>query len=217
MECEKCKKIKCKYVGKKTARNQRREVWDILKQLNEKLKENNKKGFSQRLVGSSKRNMVFRHGNEIYDTDIQLEFLSPTSKDLEPEFKDELNTMLKDIIPENWTTKISTSVITVNKCDDDGEQKHFFDLAIIRKKGDSKQILRGKSLDKTGEDYFKWEDLSNYNKAYDKFRDASRDEIQKIKQKYLKRKCENRDIEKEDLNHRSSSQLFVESVNSIIK
>ncbi|TCG11961.1 hypothetical protein [Mycoplasma todarodis] len=216
MECKKCENTKCKYVGKKTAKKQRKEIWDILKQLNKKLKENNRKGFMSRLVGSSRRNMVFRHGNSMYDTDIQLEFLSPTAKKLEPEFKDELNEMIKEIIPETWTTKISTSVITINKCDDEGKLVHFFDLAILRKKDDTRQILRGKSSDKTKEDYFKWEALSKYNKAYDKFKEASKDQIQEIKQRYLERKCENRGVKKDDLNHRSSSQFFVEVVNEVM-
>ncbi|TCG10313.1 hypothetical protein [Mycoplasma marinum] len=219
MKCEKCKKTKCKYVGKNAARKQRSEIWDILRGLNKSLKEQKYKGFTNRLVGSSKRNMVFRHGEELYDTDIQLEFLSPTAKDLEPSFKKTLNDMIEPLLPELWTSHISTSVITINKIKDDsdtGELEHYFDLAIIRKNDETRQILKGKNPDEDSEDKFEWKTLPKFNNAYIKFKQAKPNDVKKIKQRYIDRKCKHREIEKDDSAHRSSSQLFIECTNEIL-
>lgn len=218
MTCKICKN--CKYVSKTDAKNKRAEIWSFLKEVNINMKEkvyneNNKKykGFTAKIVGSSKRNMITQTGNSVYDTDIQIEFTSKCAGEYPATMKHDFMNSCNDCIGDrNFTVDNSTSVIRINMLDDNGVLLHSCDLAIIRP--NMQQIARGKNNDKSSNDYYNWNDLGDINQAYTDFKNMDNDEVDEVKEIYIDKKC-NRPDNKDDENYKTSSSLFIESVNEV--
>lgn len=219
---------KCHYVPRKEAIKIRKEIWEVLRKTNKGLKgqtfdDFKYSGFINRIVGSSKRNMIFRYTeNELYDTDIQIEFLGKKAKDFPTNFKHIFNKELSKHLPKNWTSKISTSVLTINKIEiKNGESilVHQFDLALIRNNDGKREINKGKVMDESSEMNFCWNIMKDFNDAYTKWKSANTKQINEIKDSYKEKRCKRHeeDLSKDDPSYQSSSSLFIMSVNEKIQ
>lgn len=219
---------KCKLLSKSEYKKDAGYITPVFSAMLVELKKMDKPRFTQRMVGSAKRNMVYEYGDSEYDIDYQLDIrISKKYKklpnDLKLSYDNALSTVFKNkenklVYPHKYitfTSKISTSVITVNREEiKDGKIiKSSYDLALIDVSNN--KICRGKKSDSTNqEENFRWEILPNVCEAYAWFKSASADEVDAIKAKYIDRKCENRKISKESTNYRSSTELLIESINN---
>lgn len=198
----------CVYVSKKTAKKVRKPIWDILKEMNVNLDNNGIRKVNQfMIVGSSRRNMIVRHGSSEFDTDIQLYFNVKEIGDISAEIKSDVYDALA--LPDGWTKTISTSAIYVKGTNKDEN----FDLAVLARTSDQTYISRGKVKNDT-DDTYKWNELGNGNEAYDKFNNASTFQRKCIKDRYLEKKEVN--FHKDESEKISSSAIFIMSVNEII-
>ncbi len=213
MKCTKCGN--CSYASKKKAKQVRNPIWQILKDMNAALKENGYPKIDQfKTIGSAKRNMVYQRGNSEFDTDIQMIYIDPKkTKNLHANIKHYINEALNKVIPIGWTTSISTSAIYVKGI----EQNQNFDLAVIKETEIGQEISRGKNLDNNSNDSYKWNILPSSIDAYETFRNADKNDVLNIKQIYLNKKCDHFDKSEEDASKKSSSNLFVDSVNDYYK
>ena len=219
---------KCHYVPRKEAIKIRKEIWGVLNKTNKGLKGKSfdtfkYSGFINKIVGSSKRNMIFRYKEkEVYDTDIQIEFLGSETKEFPVNFKHIFNEELSKHLPQYWTSEISTSVLTINKIKMNNEKAvlvHQFDLAIIRINGSKREMNRGKVSNVNSKHNFSWGEMGNFNEAYTKWSKATSKQINDVKDSYKDKRCKRHEdgLSKDDLSYQSSSSLFVISVNEKIK
>lgn len=219
----------CKLLSKSETNSGRVIIVPVFDALRKILKDDKTPSFSQRLVGSVSRNMTYQHKNSPFDYDYQLDInIGKKYKSLDADLKLTYYNALKsifdnrenkDVFPSDnidWSCNISTSVIEVHRTEKiEGFELHSsYDLALI-------DIVNGKinkGKDNSNTEFgFKWETLPKYSESLNWFRDdASVTNIDEIKQKYLDRKCSNRNIPKDDVDHRSSTQLLVEVINNYL-
>ena len=202
----------CKYVSKKEVKDYKQIMEDTNKKVRADLKEEYKRSCNSMLVGSAKRNLVVKKGKSHYDVDYQFLFTSPVYDDedkIKPyDLKEFVRSKFEEHLGEDYSVKMSTSVITICLKADEGKHAiKSFDVALIRE-SDNK-ILRGKSNNKSN-DYVRWELLPksryyerreeiNGTKMWKDFRDIFKD-----------KKCKNMDEEKDA--QKPTFSLYLETI-----
>jgi len=193
------------YVPKKEVKEYKREMYDYLCQASKNLKEKEKTGFNVGIVGSAKRNLVLRRGEEIYDVDFQL-ILHRNNQG--PEYREDIYEELREIIPEHWSLSQSTSTIFCTE-----QNNKEFDIALIKKmNNDNFQISK---LDKKNEDGDKyiWNIMRDTKDIYKK-----RNEIKGIEEwEYLRdeyKQLRENEWDKNRDEKKPSYSLFSEAINN---
>lgn len=214
-KCKHCDK--CAFVSKTEAKENRKGFFDVLQKVNKQMKGLDYPGFTNKLVGSSKRNMIYiksKNDND-FDHDIQVEYNS-TKKPISNKLKDLRNDFAKalmDNFPKEegvgWNVEQSTRVITIKKYKkSNGARIASFDLALIDAKNNRIHVLdKSNNIDEAI-----WNEMGNVKDAYKK---AGNIDLNTLKQAYLNRKHEYKDKSKDNKDYRSSSEIFVETVNNI--
>lgn len=217
---------KCTFVDNAKAKKDRKDIFLIITDTNKLMKEEPLKypGASAMLVGSSKRSMIYikSENDNQYDHDIQNKYNNRKNlisdknktdnlrKDFIKNFRETVDKLKKSNVLDNkfeWNPENSTSAITVTKTLN-GVLETSFDIAFI-----DTLNSRIHKMDKTDpkNTKFIWNELGNFNKSY---QDAKTLKLKKLKEEYLKLKCNQKDLDKKNDNYKPSSSLFIEAVNN---
>lgn len=204
---------KCTFVGAKSAKENRKGIFDIVREINNKLKKLGYPGATTSLVGSSKRNMIFiksKNSNQ-YDHDLQNIYFSTKKpiKEKGDSLRIDFINAFKDVVKGDgykWNISNSTRVITTTKSKDNVLVASF-DIALID--GVENKISVYNKKDDT--DNYIWNELKDVKQAYI---DAKNIDKNTLKQEYLNLKHLYKDISKKDERHKSSASLFIEAVNN---
>lgn len=212
IECKECNK--CNFLSRKKARENRKDMHTILIKVNKELKNMGYPGFSPMLVGSSKRNLIYRkseNDNE-YDHDYQCLFKKEKDKISQDQYKDNLRedfiNSFKKVVENDdfsWNFENSTRVVSIKKSKN-GDRVAAFDFALI---DDCTNQIH--TLDKTQEiDTPIWNQLpSNRIEIYKK---AKTLDTSSIRQEYLNKKHDYKDMSKNDTAYKTSSVLFLDTI-----
>ncbi len=205
-----------KRITKKQSRPAREFADNLIKYLRENLKE--KYIFDVRLVGSVKWNTIIKVNNKLWDIDYQIllsnnsqvyknnQFNNPTK--IKEDFFNCFNVLFNK--KNGFTVQNSTTAITIiNK-----NAGYSFDFVIIK---NGSQIIRRNNNDGSGKNIYTWNQLPKYSKAYDKFKNLSPIEKEKlIEDRVLPRK--EREMQKNDGDptKKSSYEIFIEEINNYV-
>ena len=214
-----CQCDNCKYVSKKEIKEYKHDFEIAIESVRKDLKSEYEKSCNSMLVGSARRNLVVQKGESHWDVDYQFLFTSPVYDDenkIKPyELKNFIKEEFQDILGEDYSVKMSKSVITICLKDDEGNHAiKSFDIALIRE-SDNK-ILRGKNNDSSSKDYVRWEELPNPSSIYERRREIKgQDMWKKFREIFIKKKCENMDKEKEE--QKPTYSLYVETIKETLE
>ena len=209
-----CECDNCKYVSKKEIKEYKSDFEIVIKDIREDLKSEYGRSCITMLVGSAKRNLIVQKGESHWDVDYKFLFISPVYNDenkIKPyELKNFIKEKFQEKLGEDYTVKMSKSVITICLKDDEGNHAiKSFDVALIRK-SDNK-ILRGKNNDSSSEDRVRWEELPNPSSIYERrWEIIGEDMWREFREIFIKKKCENMDKEKEE--QKPTYSLYVETI-----
>ncbi|MDK2820003.1 MAG: hypothetical protein KFW07_04145 [Mycoplasmataceae bacterium] len=218
---------KCTFVNNATAKKDRKDIFLIIRDTNKLMKEESLEypGASAMLVGSAKRSMIYikSENDNQYDHDIQNKYSNKKNSisegektnNLRKDFMKNFNEIVKKLKKSGdlvegvkWKLQNSTSAITVTKTLD-GVLLTSFDIAFI-------DALNNKihKLDKV-QQLSIWNELKgNSEKAY---QDAKTLNLKLLKEMYLNLKCNQKDLNKNDIIYKPSTSLFIEAVNNCKK
>lgn len=211
MEAERITKNQCKEARQRAVK--------IIQKVREKLKDKYK--FSERLVGSGKWGTMIKDANGEYDLDYQI-LLTKNSKEYKnnglkhsTDIKNDFFNAFNDCKLVTETIENSTTAITlVNK---DNKPFHI-DFVIIRVLPDNDEIIRRNN--KTGTpsiNEFTWNELPDWNPAYDKFKSLTPKQKEDVIVNYIiPAKVIEKEKDENDFTKLSSAQVFVREVNNYV-
>lgn len=205
-----------KRVTKKQSYEARKFTDTLIADLREKLKD--RYVFDVRLVGSAKWNTILKVDGELWDIDYQIllthnskvykenAFNNPTK--IKEDFFNYFNEHF--IGQKGFEVQNSTTAITVIN----HNSGYSFDFVIIK---DKKYIIRRNNNDGSGKNSYTWNELKQYNEAYNAF-DALPPNVKTalIENYVLPRKMKEKLKRDNDPTKRSSSELFIEEVNNYV-
>ncbi len=207
------------YVSKNITNDKKKQFKEIFLKLKEKLGKD--WTIIYYLVGSSKRNLVYRvkNGNKGFDLDYRIELVKYpkelTAKEIKLKFKQLLDGILNDYGLTHCED--STHVLTTKHVIDD-KIEYSYDIAIMKKNKNNQYILlkNNKQL--------KDSDLNKYNFVETPKHDDFSDKMKLIKkykkwgtlrEKYKGKKEKYIHLSKD--NRPSSFELFLEAVNEVVQ
>ncbi|MCH5151735.1 MAG: hypothetical protein J1F65_03655 [Clostridiales bacterium] len=207
-----------KRISKKQSSIARQRATKIIQDVRKILK--TKYVFAHRLVGSGAWGTMIEDENGEYDLDYQLlltvnSHVYKQSKDFPPptEIKQDFLSAFEQVKKGQETFQNSTTAITlINK---DSKPYHI-DFVIIKTFPQNDFIIRRNNKKETpSENEFTWNELPQWNDAYDYFRELSPTEKQNlIENKIIPAKQKEKAKSESDPSKISSSALFVREVNN---
>ena len=205
----------CNYVTKKEVKEYKKIMEETIPKVKNDTNKEFGKSFNYQIVGSAKRNLVVQKGQSLWDVDYQLMFLSPVFNDVcPPKLKIFIAASFAKHLGKQYSVKLSRSVITICLRSDAGNHSiKSFDVALIKTNPETanKEILRGKTDDKTSTDYIKWEELKNSKGVYEKRTEIKGSDMWKtLREIFLKKKCIN--IVKNKDEQIPTYAIFLESI-----
>lgn len=202
-----CKK--CKYVTKIETKNSKQDIVLAFEGVKKILKDNYNLSFVYMMVGSAKRNMVYRRGNSSWDIDFQVYINRDKFREVlgnDRSIKELFFNHLKSKMPK-YSFQNSKSVITANKSINDSNGFSSYDIAILSK--DSNNSIYKLFYDKKKENYI-WNELGNNSKDYLKLKEIKGiKEWKFLRQTYLDKKCNSVNA--------VSTSLFLESISETLQ
>lgn len=210
----------CNYVSKKIVKEYQKEFEQAIVFVQKQIKKKYKKSFHCMMVGSAKKNLVVTRGNSYYDVDYQCFLSSPAFNKVDAA---QLKIFIKDTFvkyfDKNWSVKLSTSVITIIKFDNNGKNlQKSFDVALIKKNPKTKkqEILKGKTGDKKNNAYIKWEELKFSNKILKREKEIEGSKMWKIFHKiFLSKKCQEMMKDKND--QKPTYSIYYETIKETLE
>ena len=216
---------KIKRVHKKEINKSLEQARSIISDLHQHFNVGKQYKFTERLVGSAKWNIVIKDKDGFYDLDYQL-LLTKNSKkiknyDKNVEKKTEATMIKEDFFNymndkysdrEKYELQNSTTAITfINK-----KAKFSIDFVLIKSLPDNNQIIRrDNSKENPTINRYVWNELSNNNEAYKKFKKLTpKQKEDVIVNHILPRKIQEKEKDKNDPSLISSSRIFKEEVNN---
>ena len=212
-----CKCNNCKYIPKKEVKQYKKIMDETIIKIKKDLKQKYGKSCNSAIVGSTKRNLVVQKGDSHWDVDYQFIFLSPKYNDediINPyDLKEFIRNSFKQELGDEYSVKMSTSVITICLKDKGNNAIKSFDIALIRKQ-DSK-ILRGKSNVPSSLNFVKWEPLSTSNSIYEQRNEIKGSTMWTLFRKiFINKKCIN--MKKEKDNQKPTFSLYLETIKEVL-
>lgn len=200
---------------------------NIIKDLHLHFNKEKEYKFTERLVGSAKWNIVLKDKNGFYDLDFQILLTNNSKKMKNESWKQEDKneaTMIKDdffnYINETYSDRnkygvenSTTSITFIDK-----ENKFSIDFVLIKILSENNQIIRrNNSAENPTVNNYVWNELSENNEAYTKFKNLSPIEKEDVIENYiLPRKKKEKEKDSNDPSLISSSRIFKEEVNNYV-
>ena len=213
-----CECNNCEYVSKKEIKEYKSDFEIAIKNVRKDLKNKYGRSCNSMLVGSAKRNLIVQKGKSHWDVDYQFLFTSPLYDDenkIDPYgLKNFIKEKFQEKLGEDYSVKMSKSVITICLKDDEGNNAiKSFDVALIRKSDNKIQILRGKNNNNSNsENYARWEELPNHSSIYERRSEIKDWKMWKtFRQIFIKKKCKNMNNEEKD-KQKPTYSLYVETI-----
>lgn len=206
-------------VTKKQSKAVREYVEKLIKEAQKALKPKYK--FAYRIVGSAKYNTIIKNKDKYWDIDYQL-LLSENSKEyknnelskptqIKNDFFNYFNEKFKN--KENFTVQNSTTAITIIN----NNEKYSIDIVIIRLIPENNEIIRRNNKKNSSINEFTWNELPQFNEAYDKFNKLHfSSKIDLIENYIIPRKIKEKNKLDSNPTKKSSCQSFVEEVNNYV-
>lgn len=211
--------MKCNRVSKKECKVARQRALKLLNVVQQELSKKYK--FSYRLVGSGKWGTMVKDERGHYDLDYQI-LLTKNSKEYKINQLKNATLIKQDFIGEfnkhiSKNEKIENSTTAITLININGHNFHI-DFVIIKLFPENNQIIRRNNKKETpSKNEFTWNELSQLNEAYIKFKYLSSNDKRDLIENYIiPEKCKEKGKSDNDETKISSAQVFVREINNYV-
>lgn len=211
--------MKCNRVSKKECKVARQRALKLLNVVQQELSKKYK--FSYRLVGSGKWGTMVKDERGHYDLDYQI-LLTKNSKEYKINQLKNATLIKQDFIGAfnkhiSKNEKIENSTTAITLININGHNFHI-DFVIIKLFPENNQIIRRNNKKETpSKNEFTWNELSQLNEAYIKFKYLSSNDKRDLIENYIiPEKCKEKGKSDNDETKISSAQVFVREINNYV-
>lgn len=211
--------MKCNRVSKKECKFARQRALKLLNVVQQELSKKYK--FSYRLVGSGKWGTMVKDERGHYDLDYQI-LLTKNSKEYKINQLKNATLIKQDFIGAfnkhiSKNEKIENSTTAITLININGHNFHI-DFVIIKLFPENNQIIRRNNKKETpSKNEFTWNELSQLNEAYIKFKYLSSNDKRDLIENYIiPEKCKEKGKSDNDETKISSAQVFVREINNYV-
>lgn len=195
-----------KYVTKNEYKSQSTIIWNIIRNVQKKLKNEMGARLNVLLIGSTKHRLVTKKNNEHYDFDFNLVITNwdnlPNNKKV-GDVRQKIFDLLQEEKDEKWTIKNNTKVIRLKNSNDQCN----FEFAVCYIKGGETFVVK---LDKTISSYFSNEESHDIRTIFQDFSKIKGANVwQDFKELYLEKKNDEKNEDKR------SYSLYKETIKEI--